>query len=260
MTRGLLVRGIDVAFGGVAALAGAGIEVRPGRVSGLIGRNGSGKSTLFNCITGFVVPVNGQVMLDGLDITRRAPHQIVREGIARTFQTPRVDFRMTVREAVLCGTYATVAHGFIASALKLPRARLAERNCARATDELLDRMGLAHEAGRPLATLSMGRLRMVDVARALAAGARYLLLDEPAAGISREEQVTLAREVRKLAACGIGVLLVEHNFSLIRQLCDRITVLDGGRVLLEGDTESVMRDERVVLAYLGTRHGEEPPS
>jgi ABC-type branched-subunit amino acid transport system ATPase component len=250
-TAALRAEGVRMEFGGVVALDDAAVEVTPGRIVGLIGRNGSGKSTLFNCITGFLKPTAGRITLDGREIGGQTPHEIVKAGIARTFQTPRVDLRASVRDAVLCGLFPTVRRGFTAAALGLPGARAEERTLQLRADAVLRQLDMHDWADVEIGKLSMGRVRMVEVARAMAAHARYLLLDEPAAGLSREEHEVLAREIRKLAAEGIGVLLVEHNFGLIRLLCDRVTVLDSGRVLLTATPQEVERDEQVLRLYLG---------
>jgi branched-chain amino acid transport system ATP-binding protein len=242
---------ISMSFGGVQALDKASVEVMPGRVTGLIGRNGSGKSTLFNCITGFLRPAAGHVVIDGRDVAGEAPHRIVRAGVARTFQTPRIDFKTTVRQAVLCGLFPTVKQSLTAALFGLPAARSEERDLQRRAEAVMRELDMQPLADTEIGKLSMGRVRMVEVARAIAANATYLLLDEPAAGLSRAEQEVLAREIRKLAARGIGVLLVEHNFSLIRMLCDRVTVLDSGRVLFEGPPAEVERDPQVLQVYLG---------
>jgi ABC-type branched-subunit amino acid transport system ATPase component len=242
---------VSMSFGGVQALDNASVEVTPGRVTGLIGRNGSGKSTLFNCITGFLRPAAGRVVIDGRDVAGEAPHRIVHAGVARTFQTPRIDFKTTVRQAVLCGLFPTVKQGLTSALLGLPAARREERDLQRRAEAVMRELDMQPLADTEIGKLSMGRVRMVEVARAIAANATYLLLDEPAAGLSRTEQEVLAREIRKLAARGIGVLLVEHNFALIRMLCDRVTVLDAGRVLFEGTSAEAERDAQVLQVYLG---------
>jgi branched-chain amino acid transport system ATP-binding protein len=247
----LAARDVRMTFGGVVALDGASVEVRPGRVSGLIGRNGSGKSTLFNCLTGFLKPTAGTIELDGRDITGHAPHEVMRAGIARTFQTPRIDFQTTGRQAVLCGLYPRVRHGFLASLLGLPRAVREERTLQRSAGEVVERLRMQAWAASKVHQLSMGRLRTVEVARAIAADARFVLLDEPAAGIGRDELRVLADEIRSLADRGIGVLLVEHNFALIRMLCDDVTVLDTGAVIFRGTPDEARRDDRVMQLYLG---------
>lgn len=248
----LAARDVRMVFGGVVALDHASVEVRPGRVTGLIGRNGSGKSTLFNCLTGFLKPTSGAIELDGREITNYDPHEVMRAGIARTFQTPRIDFQTTGREAVLCGLYPQIKHGFVSSLLGLPHATRAERAIQRRADDVVDRMRMQSWAANKVNKLSMGRVRTVEVARAIAADARYVLLDEPAAGIGRDEMRVLADEIRGLADRGIGVLLVEHNFSLIRMLCAEVTVLETGAVIFRGTPEEARRDTRVMQLYLGT--------
>lgn len=252
----LQAQDVRMVFGGVVALDGASIEVRPGRICGLIGRNGSGKSTLFNCLTGFLKPTDGRILLDGRDITGRPPHEVMREGVARTFQTPRIDFQTTARDAVLCGLYPQVRHGFVASLLGLPGATREERALHERTDALVQRMRMQAWADQRISKLSMGRVRSVEAARAIAADARYLLLDEPAAGIGRDEMNVLADEIRAVAERGIGVLLVEHNFSLIRLLCDEVTVLDAGAVIFRGTADEARRDLRVKQLYLGAAAAE----
>ncbi|MFO1079118.1 MAG: ABC transporter ATP-binding protein [Reyranellaceae bacterium] len=252
MTDALVARDIVMRFGGVLALDGAAVEVARGRIVGLIGRNGSGKSTMFNCITGFLRPTEGSIALEGTPITGLPPHQVVRAGVARSFQTPRVDMRATVREAVLCGFYALGRVGFLASVLGLPSAAREEARLAAQADAVLDRLGLAALAGQQIGKLSMGQVRLVEVARGIAAGARYLLLDEPAAGLTQHERDTLAATLRDVAAAGVGVLLVEHNFSFVRTLCETITVLEAGRVLAVGSGDEIARDRRVVEGYLGS--------
>ena len=251
MSAELRAEGIAKHFGGVRALENASVQVRPGRVMGLIGRNGSGKTTLFNCITGFFEPDAGRVWVDGHDLTGRPPDRLVLAGVARTFQTPRIHARATVRDAVACGAYGRGRAGFLASIAALPAARADERRIRQQAEDLMARLGLAELAQHEIGHLSMGMVRLVEVARSMAAGARYLLLDEPAAGLSAAEQGALARQVRTLADEGVGVLLVEHNFALVRRLCDDVTVLDSGCVIAAGAPEAVARDERVVATYLG---------
>ena len=243
---------ISMVFGGVVALDKASIDVKPGHVFGLIGRNGSGKSTLFNCLTGFLAPSSGKVLLDGKDITGHEPHEVMNAGVARTFQTPRIDFNTTARDAVLCGLYSQVKHGFVSSLLGLPSAMREERELHTRAEAVIDRLHMGSWASSRISKLSMGRVRSVEVARAIAADARYLLLDEPAAGLGREEMKVLAAEIRALADRGMGVLLVEHNFSLIRMLCEEVTVLDAGAVIFKGTAECASQDERVKQLYLGT--------
>jgi ABC-type branched-subunit amino acid transport system ATPase component len=252
VSQGLVARDVVMRFGGVLALDGAAIEVVPGRIVGLIGRNGSGKSTMFNCITGFVRPTEGSIDLDGAPITGLPPHRVVRAGIARTFQTPRVDLRATVREAVLCGFYPLGRCGFVSAFLGLTSAVREETRLREQADGVLRQVDLAPLGDQQIGKLAMGQVRLVEVARGIAAGARYLLLDEPAAGLTQSERNVLADAIRVVAKSGVGVLLVEHNFAFVRALCETITVLEGGRVLAVGTADEIAADHRVIESYLGS--------
>jgi ABC-type branched-subunit amino acid transport system ATPase component len=252
VSPGLVARDVTMRFGGVLALDGANVEVTPGRIAGLIGRNGSGKSTMFNCITGFVRPTRGAVLLDSRPITGLPPHRVVRAGIARTFQTPRVDLRASVRGAVLCGFYSLGHSGFAGALLGLPSVVREERRLRGQADAVLRQLGLAQLADQQVGKLAMGQVRLVEVARGVAAGARYLLLDEPAAGLTETEREVLAATIRSVASAGVGILLVEHNFAFVRALCQTITVLEAGRVLAIGTPEEIAADRRVIESYLGS--------
>jgi ABC-type branched-subunit amino acid transport system ATPase component len=252
VTQGLVARDVVMRFGGVLALDGAAVEVAPGRIAGLIGRNDSGKSTMFNCITGFVRPTRGTVLLDGVPITGLPPHRVVRAGIARTFQTPRVDLRATVRNAVLCGFYGLGRSGFGGALLGLPSVVREEQRLREQADAVLRQLDLAQLADQQVGKLAMGQVRLVEVARGVAAGARYLLLDEPAAGLTETERDVLAATIRSVASAGVGILLVEHNFGFVRALCQSITVLEAGRMLASGAPEEIAADRRVIESYLGS--------
>jgi len=251
VTGVLAASGIRMSFGGLTALKSGAIEVAAGTIIGLIGRNGSGKSTLFNCITGYVRPQAGSITLSGRDISGVQPHRIVEHGIVRTFQTPRLDFDATVLAAVLCGFYPARCSTFLGALAGLPSVHSEERRLVEKADDLIERLGLGAQRDHPLGTLSMGQVRLVEVARCLAADAKFVLLDEPAAGLTRAEQLVLCRQIRELARQGIGVLLVEHNFFLIHELCERVTVLDEGDVIFVGTPDEVARDPGVLRSYLG---------
>jgi ABC-type branched-subunit amino acid transport system ATPase component len=247
----LVVTGMRVQFGGVVALDDVGVTLEPGQIHGVIGPNGSGKSTLFNCLSGFVKPRAGQVLLDDDDITSLLPHARIHRGLARTFQTPRLEAKATVSGAIASGFYAMTKSGLLASLVRTPRVRAEEKMIAEGTDELLDRFALTPYRSLQVGQLSFGQVRLVEVARAAAMNPRYLLLDEPAAGLAVGEQELLAQVIVGEAKAGIGVLLVEHNFDLVTSLCELITVLDTGKVLTEGPATAVANDPRVIDAYLG---------
>jgi len=246
------IRNLEVRFGGVRALQNVDLTLRPGDILGLIGPNGSGKSTLFNAVTGFVPVASGTVTLDGEDLCKLSPSRRAHVGIARTFQTPRIDPTLKVRDAVLCGFYPSALPGMFASMLGLQHLTGSERALRRRADDLLMRLGLADVADVELGALPLGQVRLVDVARAMAAGSRYLLLDEPAAGLSKLEQKRLIDTVRSLAADGVGVLLVEHNFSLITELCENVIILNRGEMLLRGPIRELRDRPEFIEAYLGS--------
>jgi ABC-type branched-subunit amino acid transport system ATPase component len=246
------VANVTVHFDGIVALQGVSLTLERGEVLAVIGPNGSGKSTLFNAITGFVTVDTGKVCVDGRDLTSVLPAKRVAKGISRTFQTPRINPWANVEDAVLCG-FHTHAKAGLWSGLLHPRAmRRSEHELRNARTQLLADLNLSGVAHQLLSELPMGLIRMVDIARAMAAASNYLLLDEPAAGLSQAEQNVLVDQVRHLASRGVGVLLVEHNFRLVRSLADRVVVLNRGEVLLRGTAEEVSQSPEFVNAYLGT--------
>jgi branched-chain amino acid transport system ATP-binding protein len=234
----LEVTDLSVHFGGLAALTDVNLSVVPGQVTGLIGPNGAGKTTLFNAITGLIKPKSGRVKVDGRDITRLAPHQRARLGIIRTFQ--RIE---------LFGSLS--AYENIQVAMECHRAGSME-TVTRSASDLLAWMGLAGAASEPADLLPTGQARLLELARALAARPRVLLLDEPASGLSESETLELASVLRRLASDGLGVLLVEHDMSLVMSVCAEVSVLEFGRVIATGEPAVVQQDPAVQLAYLGS--------
>ncbi|GEO16703.1 ABC transporter ATP-binding protein [Microvirga aerophila] len=252
MSSGITVSSLTVRFGGVTALSEVSLKVSPGEIVGVIGPNGSGKSTLFNAVSGIVQPSSGAILIDGADVVGVAPDRLVRQGLARTFQTPRIDPALPVKTAVLCGFHTMMRQSILEAMLHLPRQTREETQMKASCDALLERLGLTAVREVPLGELPMGQVRLVDVARAMASKPRYLLLDEPAAGLSLPEQRRLAAAIRLLAADGVGVLLVEHNFGLVGELCRHVTVLERGKVLVEGDIATVRGDPEFLRSYLGS--------
>lgn len=243
---------IQVRFGGVVAVDNVSVTLGTGHIVSVVGPNGSGKSTLFNAITGLVTPAAGEVKVDGESLLAEPMSRRVRRGISRTFQTPRYDPDMTVRETVLCGYFPLRRTGLTGTILCTPSARREAREMELRCDALVDSFGLGAYAATPMSELPIGYIRLVDVARAMAAQPKFLLLDEPAAGLSRPEQAMLANEVRRLARTGVGVLLVEHNFDLVCQLAEHLLVLERGKVLLEGSPDVVSANSGFRRAYLGS--------
>ncbi|UYO45716.1 ATP-binding cassette domain-containing protein [Rhodopseudomonas palustris] len=255
------VSSVSVQFGGVAALKDVSVRLDPGRIVTVIGPNGSGKSTLFNSITGMVNVAGGTVYVDGRDVTDEPTHRRIGAGLGRTFQTPRFDPRVTVEEAVLCGFYPHARASLAAALLRLSNVTHEEREFRKRVAQILADFQLDGLKHALVGELPMGQVRLVEVARAIANEPKYILLDEPAAGLARVEQDLLSEEVRRLARAGIGVLLVEHNFHMVRALSDHTIVLDRGAMLIEGRPGELMRDPAFVAAYLGgtvAGHGARP--
>jgi branched-chain amino acid transport system ATP-binding protein len=228
---------ISRSFDGVQALGGVDLDVRRGEVVGLIGPNGAGKSTLVNILSGFDRPDSGTVTLGDQDVTRWSPHRRGRHGLSRTFQHSHGFRSLSVRENVEVSALGVGAG---------PR-RAAER-----ADDLLERLGLARYADAPASALAHGDERRLGVARALATEPRFVLLDEPAAGLPEAEVPAFAELVRSVRdEHGAGVLLIDHNMALIMGICDRIHVLDQGRTLAEGAPAEIRGNLDVTAAYLG---------
>ena len=252
MSALLSVQGVVRAFGGLRAVDGATLEVAPGSITGLIGPNGAGKSTLFNCVTGFLRPQAGRVVLDGRRIDRRSPHWIARAGLVRTFQTPRALTRMTVLENVLLAAPRHPGERLLAP----PRAaRRREAEARRRAGELLELVRLGGEAEALAGTLSGGQRKLLDLVRALMAEPRLLLLDEPMAGVSPALRGQLLEQILALRERdGVTLLIVEHDLDFVMRASDRVVVMNDGRVIADGTPDEVRADERVVDAYLGARH------
>lgn len=247
----LHVEGLSRRFGGVYAVRDVSFRVGPGELRGLIGPNGAGKSTLFHVIAGHLKASGGQVRLGAERIDGLRPDQRARRGVAIVYQGDRIFRRMSVRENVMVGAHCQAKHGFLAAALRLPRCRREERELEKRADEALERVGLGAVADQFAESLPLGQQRTVQLARALAAAPKVLLLDEPAAGLRASERTQLARLIREVRAQGLTVLLVEHDVALVTSLSDKITVLDLGRVIAEGDPAEIRQNPAVLAAYLG---------
>lgn len=231
----LRASGVTVVFGGNRALDDAGFEAEAGRITGLIGPNGAGKSTLFDVVSGLRRPQSGAVTLGGDDITRATPAQRARHGMARTFQRLELFGRLNVRDNLLV---AAELGGHT-------------RESGRIADRILDRIGLAADAGTAADALPTGAARLLEVGRALAGRPRVLLLDEPAAGQDADETRRFSALLRDVAADGCAVVLVEHDMGLVMSVCDQVYVLDLGRIVACGPPADIQQDQTVLAAYLG---------
>ena len=249
----LSLQGVSLAFGGLKVLENVSFATRPGELLALIGPNGAGKTSVLNCICGIYRPGAGRIVFGGAEITRAKPHRIARLGIARTFQHGELFPHMTVTENLLLARHARIGTSVLAEGLFLPRVRAAEVQHRRAVEEVLEFVELERHRHRQVGALPFGLQKIVGFARALAMAPEVLLLDEPSAGLNREEREDLARHILRIKhELGIAMIWVEHDMQMVADLADRLYVLNYGVPLAEGSPEEVLADPQVVAAYLGT--------
>lgn len=246
------VQDLSIAFGGVKALSEVSMSIDEGQIVALIGPNGAGKSTLFNCVTGIYRADRGTIRFGGDDVTNEKPHRIARRGVARTFQNIELFDAMTALDNVLAGRHLHMETGPLA-ALFFGRGVVREEVLARRkVEEILDRLDLQFARDVRVMHLPYGVKKKVELARALALEPRLLLLDEPSAGMTSEEKEEMVFVVRDLARdLGITVLLVEHDLTMVRDISERVVVLDHGKKIADGAPEEVTTDVAVVRAYVG---------
>lgn len=250
----LEVKNLGISFGGLRAVDDFNLKIEQGELYGLIGPNGAGKTTVFNMLTGVYKPTNGKIFLDGEDITGKTNIEINKEGIARTFQNIRLFSDLTVLDNVKAGLHnqKEYIYSTLTGILRLPRFHQAERAMDERAMELLKVFDLDGEADYKASNLPYGKQRKLEIARALATNPKLLLLDEPAAGMNPNETQELMDTIRFVRdEFHMTILLIEHDMKLVSGICEKLTVLNFGQVLACGDTSEVLKDPKVITAYLG---------
>ena len=252
MTPVLELKNLGITFGGLHAVDDVNLKIEKGQLYGLIGPNGAGKTTIFNLITGVYRPTTGSILLDGVNIAGKPTAEINRLGIARTFQNIRLFTKLTALDNVKVGLTNAYPYSLVSGIFRLPSYYRSEKAMNERAGELLSVLGLEGEAEVEAASLPYGKQRKLEIARALATSPKLLLLDEPAAGMNPQETEELMRTIALIRErFGVTILLIEHDMHLVSGICEELTVLNFGRELARGKTAEVLRDPKVVTAYLG---------
>lgn len=251
---------LGISFGGLKACDDVNIGIKKNEIYGLIGPNGAGKTTIFNIITGVYAPTFGKFFLDGEDLTGMSQETICHKGIARTFQNIRLFNNMTVVRNVMVGLHNLPEYkcSFFESVLRLPRHFKVEKEMRNRAKEILRIFNLEEERNNLACNLPYGKQRKLEIARALATNPKLLLLDEPAAGMNPNETMELVETIKKIRDdFGCAVLLIDHDLKFVTGLCDRVTVLNFGTVLAQGNIRDVLNNQDVIEAYIGKKGSDE---
>jgi branched-chain amino acid transport system ATP-binding protein len=250
----LSLEGVTRRYGGLVAVDTIDLDVAEGGVTAVIGPNGAGKTTLFNLVSGFQTPNAGRIVFAGEDITTRLPEQIAASGLVRTFQLVQLFQNLSVLENIQVGCHLHTRGGVFSALMRSRATRETEREVDTRARELLDFVGLEGAADSEASALAYGQQRLLEIARALAAKPKLLLLDEPAAGLSTDESKRLSAAIRDIARRGTTVLLIEHDMKLVMNTADTIAVMDFGRKIAEGTPAAIRENPAVITAYLGVGH------
>ncbi len=251
----LSIKGLAKHFGGLKAVDGVDMAIRPGEIQALIGPNGSGKTTILNMLSGLYVPTAGEVVFDGVNVTGKRPHNITAVGMARTFQNIRLFGELTVLDNVMIGQHSRSSAGLVRSVVQPPSQQAEEAKMRAKALKVLEFVGLRGKEFAIARSLPYGQQRLLEIARALSSDPKLLLLDEPAAGLNSAETETMVELLFQIRAMGITILLVEHDMSLVMNVSDHITVLNFGKKIAEGNAEAIEANQEVIDAYLGTEVG-----
>lgn len=248
----LKTENLGISFGGLKAVDGFNIEIKKGQLYGLIGPNGAGKTTIFNLLTGVYKPTEGEFFLNGEKLNGKSPMEINKKGIARTFQNIRLFNELSVLDNVKAGLHNQNKYSLLSAVLRLPPYHKSEKAMNEAARHLLSVFDLDNERSYKASNLPYGKQRKLEIARALATSPKLLLLDEPAAGMNPNETEELMKTIRLVRdEFDMTILLIEHDMRLVGGICEEVTVLNFGTVLAQGETLEVLKDPRVITAYLG---------
>ena len=252
----LEIKNVTKLFSGLVAIDDLTMKVKKGQIYGIIGPNGAGKTTLFNCITGIYTPEKGDILWEGKSIVGVPPHKIAELGILRTFQTIRLFSEMSVAENIMSGRHIKSKQRWYNGVIPTPAYYKDERYNWERVGELMEFFKLSEYATTPAGDLSYGVQRKIEMARALAAEPKLLILDEPAAGLNENETMELAQTIREIRDKGITILMIEHDMDMVMSLCEYITVINFGAKISEGEPSFVQNDPTVIEAYIGSDEDE----